>query len=64
MCDAKGDERKVMMDASKPLDASEASVREINTYMLHNESAVLSARPLREQQISRRDKAPQRYPFK
>jgi hypothetical protein len=26
VCDAKGDERKMMMDASKPLDASEASV--------------------------------------
>jgi hypothetical protein len=53
----------VLMDASEPLDASEAR-SEINTYMLHNESAVLS-NAVAGQQISRRQiKAPQRYPFK
>jgi hypothetical protein len=61
MCDAKGDERKVMSAASNRLDAPEASVRD--TYMLHNESAMLSARPLWGA-ISRTDKALQRYPFK
>jgi hypothetical protein len=41
MCDAKGDIQKVMMDASEPFDALEGHF----TYMLPNESTVLSARP-------------------
>ncbi len=59
MCDAKGDGQKVMMDASEPLDASEASVRLI--HMLHNESVVLSARLCG---AANKQNAPQRYPFK
>jgi hypothetical protein len=46
-----------IMDASEPLDASEASVRD-NTYMLHNQLAMLSVRPCGAANKQ------QRYPFK
>jgi hypothetical protein len=63
MCNAKGDGQTVMMDASEPLMRRKRA-SEINTYMLHNESPVLSARPCGAANKQNRDKAPQRYPFK
>jgi len=60
MCNA-----KVLIDEqASSIDVLEARVRDtVNTYMLHNELAVLS-RPCGAANKKNTDKALQRYPFK
>jgi len=61
MCDAKGDGQKMVMGwmRASPLMCRKR-VSEINTYMLHNESAVLSTGPCGAANKQNRDKAPQK----